>query len=114
MSIATMRERPAGVHPLVFLMIRRPPRSTPLYSSAASDVYKRQADPSFQFDVLFGPAYKGIPLACLLYTSPSPRASQELVCRLPLAKKKNGNPTGQHQRSSSRSLARLARLSQRS
>src|SRR5674476_1402556 len=25
------------------LMIRRPPRSTPLYSSAASDVYKRQA-----------------------------------------------------------------------
>ena len=24
------------------LMIRRPPRSTPLYSSAASDVYKRQ------------------------------------------------------------------------
>ena len=27
---------------LSFLMIRRPPRSTPLYSSAASDVYKRQ------------------------------------------------------------------------
>ena len=26
----------------MFLMIRRPPRSTPLYSSAASDVYKRQ------------------------------------------------------------------------
>ena len=26
----------------IFLMIRRPPRSTPLYSSAASDVYKRQ------------------------------------------------------------------------
>ena len=26
-------------------MIRRPPRSTPLYSSAASDVYKRQTDP---------------------------------------------------------------------
>ena len=26
-----------------FLMIRRPPRSTPLYSSAASDVYKRQS-----------------------------------------------------------------------
>src|SRR5660398_111469 len=25
-----------------FLMMRRPPRSTPLYSSAASDVYKRQ------------------------------------------------------------------------
>ena len=27
---------------IFFLMIRRPPRSTPLYSSAASDVYKRQ------------------------------------------------------------------------
>ena len=26
-------------------MIRRPPRSTPLYSSAASDVYKRQLQP---------------------------------------------------------------------
>ena len=25
-------------------MIRRPPRSTPLYSSAASDVYKRQEE----------------------------------------------------------------------
>src|SRR5665647_32315 len=25
-------------------MLRRPPRSTPIYSSAASDVYKRQAD----------------------------------------------------------------------
>src|SRR5660397_55161 len=25
-------------------MIRRPPRSTPLYSSAASDVYKRQLE----------------------------------------------------------------------
>ena len=30
-----------------FLMIRRPPRSTPLYSSAASDVYKRQSQKSF-------------------------------------------------------------------
>src|SRR5665647_3963963 len=29
-------------------MIRRPPRSTPLYSSAASDVYKRQ-DPAGPF-----------------------------------------------------------------
>ena len=27
----------------LFLMIRRPPRSTPMNSSAASDVYKRQA-----------------------------------------------------------------------
>eukprot|EP00826_Nyctotherus_ovalis_P014339 TRINITY_DN13991_c0_g1_i10.p2 TRINITY_DN13991_c0_g1~~TRINITY_DN13991_c0_g1_i10.p2 ORF type:complete len:126 (+),score=22.87 TRINITY_DN13991_c0_g1_i10:23-379(+) len=30
-------------------MIRRPPRSTPLYSSAASDVYKRQV---FSFVIL--------------------------------------------------------------
>src|SRR5674476_1430122 len=28
-------------------MIRRPPRSTPLYSSAASDVYKRQGTPGY-------------------------------------------------------------------
>ena len=32
-------------------MIRRPPRSTPLYSSAASDVYKRQV-PESAFDNL--------------------------------------------------------------
>ena len=32
--------------PGFFLMIRRPPRSTPLYSSAASDVYKRQPIPA--------------------------------------------------------------------
>ena len=31
-------------------MIRRPPRSTPLYSSAASDVYKRQAQRSMGHD----------------------------------------------------------------
>src|SRR5674476_690684 len=30
-------------------MIRRPPRSTPLYSSAASDVYKRQIGTEFVF-----------------------------------------------------------------
>eukprot|EP00826_Nyctotherus_ovalis_P045467 TRINITY_DN5038_c0_g2_i5.p1 TRINITY_DN5038_c0_g2~~TRINITY_DN5038_c0_g2_i5.p1 ORF type:complete len:121 (-),score=36.12 TRINITY_DN5038_c0_g2_i5:36-371(-) len=34
-------------------MIRRPPRSTPLYSSAASDVYKRQAKGNV---VMFGNA----------------------------------------------------------
>ena len=33
-------------------MIRRPPRSTPLYSSAASDVYKRQTY-QFSFAVVF-------------------------------------------------------------
>ena len=31
-----------GVRELIFLMIRRPPRSTQSRSSAASDVYKRQ------------------------------------------------------------------------
>src|SRR5674476_1515222 len=37
-------------------MIRRPPRSTPLYSSAASDVYKRQASHSGTSGVdVFGP-----------------------------------------------------------
>src|SRR5660398_282488 len=36
-------------------MIRRPPRSTPLYSSAASDVYKRQMITfEYRFDVLPG------------------------------------------------------------
>ena len=34
-------------------MIRRPPRSTPLYSSAASDVYKRQEE-------MLSPSYAGI------------------------------------------------------
>ncbi len=29
-----------------FLMLRRPPRSTPLYSSAASDVYKGEVSVS--------------------------------------------------------------------
>ncbi|WP_460379491.1 hypothetical protein, partial [Staphylococcus aureus] len=43
-----------------FLMIRRPPRSTRVRSSAASDVYQRQAR---IVRVFF----------CLLYTSPSPR-----------------------------------------
>src|SRR5674476_180009 len=39
-------------------MIRRPPRSTPLYSSAASDVYKRQAVAARTcvHAALFGPA----------------------------------------------------------
>src|SRR5660397_259331 len=36
-------------------MIRRPPRSTPLYSSAASDVYKRQGTNSILcFRMKFG------------------------------------------------------------
>ena len=58
-----------------FLMIRRPPRSTPLYSSAASDVYKRQLrswatirDIQFHSKVAINTTR-----ICLLYTSPSPR-----------------------------------------
>src|SRR5665647_1457209 len=35
-------------------MIRRPPRSTPLYSSAASDVYKRQDDTGAEARTLGG------------------------------------------------------------
>ena len=80
-----------------FLMIRRPPRSTLDRSSAASDVYKRQALASvllFAGTVIFcgtlyllalgGPLWLGMVTpaggtlmlggwACLLYTSPSPR-----------------------------------------
>ncbi|WP_460366179.1 hypothetical protein, partial [Staphylococcus aureus] len=51
----------------IFLMIRRPPRSTRKESSAASDVYKRQRRGSCRCL----PA--GI---CLLYTSPSPRDTE--------------------------------------
>mgnify|MGYP003381644063 CR=1 FL=1 len=67
-------------------MIRRPPRSTLDRSSAASDVYKRQAQAwekngvGYE-DVLFRDngegndlvAKDGIYTSCLLYTSPSPR-----------------------------------------
>ena len=61
----------------IFLMIRRPPRSTPLYSSAASDVYKRQANKTLALSMsrccprLVPPPNKM--MSCLLYTSPSPR-----------------------------------------
>src|SRR3546814_5433775 len=77
-------------------MIRRPPRSTPLYSSAASDVYKRQGWKrplalcpvglrTLQHSCARRISARASP--CLLYTSPSPRASQDLVCRLLLEKK---------------------------
>ena len=77
-------------------MIRRPPRSTQSRSSAASDVYKRQAldhlgrglGDDLEMDLLQGlrplelrpvaagrrwPELAGRPKLCLLYTSPSPR-----------------------------------------
>ena len=69
-----------------FLMIRRPPRSTQSRSSAASDVYKRQAEGSrhtglvknitnYGVFVELAPGIGGmIHISdCLLYTSPSPR-----------------------------------------
>ena len=57
-------------------MIRRPPRSTQGVSSAASDVYKRQAwDNAKKYieDGKFGGKGSEAHKACLLYTSPSPR-----------------------------------------
>ncbi|WP_460366203.1 hypothetical protein, partial [Staphylococcus aureus] len=54
----------------VFLMIRRPPRSTRKESSAASDVYKRQLQNHFDSTPLI------VIVSCLLYTSPSPRDTE--------------------------------------
>ena len=79
-----------GVHVymsyFVFLMIRRPPRSTLDRSSAASDVYKRQAHHhvvgnqathTIHFHYFYrsadGSGRHGRRCCCLLYTSPSPR-----------------------------------------
>src|SRR5450759_2689187 len=47
-------------------MVRRPPRSTPLYSSAASDVYKRQLyiDVGFRPRNEFNPAVTNRPDNC--------------------------------------------------
>ena len=72
-----------------FLMIRRPPRSTLDRSSAASDVYKRQAQSrgyllfddilaiwpqaEEQIEALEDLFARVQELGCLLYTSPSPR-----------------------------------------
>ncbi|WP_460379466.1 hypothetical protein, partial [Staphylococcus aureus] len=78
-----------------FLMIRRPPRSTRVRSSAASDVYKRQeqrhvgrcwhlslihiSEPTRHAQISYAVfcLKKGYSdetaYACLLYTSPSPR-----------------------------------------
>ena len=70
----------------IFLMIRRPPRSTRVRSSAASDVYKRQcpfirAQPRISsIFCLSSPSIwrssRSVRATyCLLYTSPSPRYS---------------------------------------
>src|SRR5665647_1825581 len=65
---------------------RRPPRSTPLYSSAASDVYKRQGYRPRLGRRSFGAGQRAGAGAeerqpCLLYTSPSPRDG--LLSRMP-------------------------------
>ena len=60
-----------------FLMIRRPPRSTPKPSSAASDVYKRQylylLQKGTSIQRLLAVIISTKISSCLLYTSPSPR-----------------------------------------
>ena len=80
---------------IFFLMIRRPPRSTPKPSSAASDVYKRQPTSAPEYVGVIvtvfpvpalalskapvyvpekvSPLIKPVYNTCLLYTSPSPR-----------------------------------------
>ena len=58
------------------LMIRRPPRSTPKPSSAASDVYKRQVVIGvmvMEVDKVADEVTNMEVDNCLLYTSPSPR-----------------------------------------
>src|SRR5674476_1634052 len=51
-------------------MIRRPPRSTPLYSSAASDVYKRQpSDFIKHFDDEWGDGLTGDKLHCMVFNN---------------------------------------------
>src|SRR5674476_353482 len=67
---------------LLLLIKRRPQRPTPLYSSAASDVYKRQGEIAAACQTwVFTLPILGVGIAhvkcCLLYTSPSPRDRQK-------------------------------------
>ena len=84
--ISLSRATPTDTYQFFFLMIRRPPRSTLDRSSAASDVFKRQADTgaepfpvTYQFhqrEIRVPDEGEPIPddlETCLLYTSPSPR-----------------------------------------
>ena len=96
-----------------FLMIRRPPRSTLDRSSAASDVYKRQAyDESlaqrirevfFRLDVPFfeKKMFSGICYMAVSYTHLRAHETVlDLVCRLLLEKKKTENLTPRGMRKS--------------
>ena len=56
-------------------MIRRPPRSTRVRSSAASDVYKRQVTDSFQHSVLIQ-HFSVISVSSILFNSLLPVAQQ--------------------------------------
>src|SRR5660397_269089 len=66
-------------------MIRRPPRSTPLYSSAASDVYKRQVKDRR----LLSTGYNGVPsgvthcevVGCLRERLKVPSGERHELCR---------------------------------
>src|SRR5665647_3879539 len=76
-------------------MIRRPPRSTPLYSSAASDVYKRQwllasaKDLEEHAYAVQSVTERLEPLGAVSYTHLRAHETDSyLVCRLLLEKKK--------------------------
>src|SRR5660398_307539 len=71
-----------------FLMIRRPPTSTPHYSSAAADVYKRQRFYRIGCHAAFGCFATDIdPVSYTHLRAHETKAN--LVCRLLLEKKKN-------------------------
>ena len=87
---------------LFFLMIRRPPRSTLDRSSAASDVYKRQAEtinlylnrePRFYANLAITGGYwrtHGVRINTVSYTHLRAHETVlDLVCRLLLEKKKH-------------------------
>src|SRR5660397_279407 len=75
-------------------MIRRPPRSTPLYSSAASDVYKRQLAGELPLerggdiisDLHAAAAYVGSDAVSYTHLR-AHETKANLVCRLPREKK---------------------------
>src|SRR5660398_102780 len=76
-------------------MIRRPPRSTPLYSSAASDVYKRQEQTGWNLIYLHIAANERIRLGSWLNTGdrighPSREGGISSGTHLHMARKYNG------------------------